>query len=95
MSTTRRLKRAQQRKMEAHFSFFSNLLMDFYEFLESTPKPNDEEVRARFINDENRWKAYCSKKQLSEEASLLFNKEVSQSWKNRYKQKPESELTTK
>ena len=95
MSTTRRLKRAQMLKVEAHFSVFSNILMGFYEFLESAPKPSNEEVRARFINDENRWKAYCSKKQLSKEASLLFNKEVSQSWENRYKQKPESESTTK
>lgn len=94
MSTTRRLRRAQLRKAEAHFNVLTDLLMGFYEFLESTPKPSDEEVRTRFINDEQRWKNYCSKKQLSKEASLMFNKEVSQSWKKRYTEQP-SELIKK
>lgn len=94
MSITRRFRRAQLRKAEAHFDVLTNLLMGFYEFLESTPKPSDDEVRIRFINDEQRWKNYCSKKQLSKDASLMFNQEVSQSWEKRYKEQP-SELIKK
>lgn len=94
MSIARRIRRAQVREAEANFKVLTDLLMDFYEFLESQPKPSDEEVRQRFINDEQRWKQYCTKKQLSKEASLLFNKEVSQSWEKRYKEQP-SESTKK
>lgn len=94
MNTTRRVRRAQLRQARKHFSVLTNLLMDFYQFLENQPKPSDEEVRLRFINDEQRWKQYCAKKQLNEEASLLFNKEVSQSWEKRYKEQP-SESTSK
>lgn len=94
MSVTRRIRRAQERQAQIHFNVLAGLLMGFYEFLESTPKPSDEEVRTRFIDDEQKWKQYCSNKQLSNEASLWFNYEVSQSWEKRYK-RPSSELTTK
>lgn len=93
MSKTRRIKRAQQRDAQKHFSVFGNILMGFYEFLEQTPKPTDEEVRQEFINREARWKRYYKSNHLTEEASLLFNKEVSISWEKRYKQ-PENEVTT-
>lgn len=92
MSIQRRLRRAQTRQAQANFDVLMELLMGFYEFLESTPKPTDEEVRMRFIKDEQRWKDYCSKKQLSKEASLLFNKEVSQSWEKRYKEQPSESI---
>lgn len=94
MSIKRRLRRAQAREAQKNFEFLSNLLMKFYEFLERDPKPSNEEVRTRFINDELCWKAYCSKRQLNKEASLLFNKEVSQSWEKRYKEQ-QSESTMK
>lgn len=94
MSKTRRIKRAQQRDAQKHFFVFGEILMGFYEFLEKTPKPTNEEVREEFINRETRWKKYCKSHQLTEEASLLFNKEVSISWEKRYKQQPENELTT-
>lgn len=94
MSVTRRLRRAQARTAQKHFDVLTDLLMDFYAFLEATPKPSDSEVRQRFINDEQRWKAYCSKKQLNDKASLMFNQEVSQSWEKRYKKQP-SVLTEK
>lgn len=92
MSIQRRLRRAQARRAQAHYDVLFDLLMGFYEFLESTPKPSDDEVRTRFISDEQRWKDYCSKKQLSNEASLLFNKEVSQSWEKRYKEQPSESI---
>lgn len=92
MSIARKFRRAQLRKADVHFNVLANLLMGFYEFLESSPKPSDEEVRTRFINDEQRWKNYCSKKQLSNEASLMFNIEVSQSWEKRYKEQPSESI---
>lgn len=92
MSISRRIRRAQLREAETHFSVLTDLLMDFYAFLESSPKPSDEEVRKRFINDEQSWKDYCSKKQLKKEASLMFNKEVSQSWEKRYKEQPSESI---
>ena len=91
MSVKRRLRRAQEREAQAHFDVLANLLMGFYEFLERTPKPSDEAVRMRFVIDERRWKNYCSQNHLNEEASLLFNKEVSISWEKRYKEQPKNE----
>lgn len=93
MSITRRIKRAQKRASVQHFNAFGSLIMGFYEFLEKSPKPSDEEVRNEFIKREQRWKQYCVTHKLTEEASLLFNKEVSISWEKRYKQQP-SESTT-
>lgn len=84
MSIARRNRRAQSRQSETHLSVLSELLMGFYEFLENKNQPSDEQVRAEFEARENRWKRYCSKNKLTEEASLLFNKEVAQSWKKRY-----------
>lgn len=94
MSITRRIKRAQERDSQKHFSVFGDILMGFYEFLEKKPKPTDEEVRTEFIEREERWKRYCKTHKLTEEASLLFNKEVAISWKERYAQH-QDELTTK
>ena len=93
MSITRRIKRAQGRDSIKHFNVFGSILMGFYEFLEKTPKPSDEEVRNEFIKREQRWKQYCKTHKLTEEASLLFNKEVSISWEKRYKKQP-TESTT-
>jgi hypothetical protein len=80
MSVARRNRREQAR----HFNVLGELLMGFYEFLEQENKPSDEQVRTEFIKREQCWKRYCTAKQLTEEASLLFNKEVAQSWENRY-----------
>jgi hypothetical protein len=84
MSIARRNRRAQAREAEKHFDVLAELLMGFYEFLERKGKPSDEQVRTEFTNREERWKRYCTSNQLTEETSLLFNKEVAQSWKNRY-----------
>ena len=88
MSITRRTKRAQERASQHHFNVFGTILMGFYEFLEKTPKPTDDEVRSEFIKREQHWRQYCKLHRLSEEASLLFNKEVSVSWEKRYKRQP-------
>lgn len=84
MSTARRSKRAQARLAQKHFNVLAGLLMGFYTFLEQKEKPSGEQVRTEFTTREERWKGYCKSRQLTEEASLLFNKEVAQSWENRY-----------
>ena len=93
MSITRRIKREQERISQEHFSVFGTILMGFYEFLEKTPKPTDEEVRNEFIQREQGWKRYCAIHKLTEEASLLFNKEVSISWEKRYKKQSDETAT--
>lgn len=76
--------RQQRRQARKHFSVLAELLAGFYEFLEQKEKPSDEQVRAEFSARDNSWKRYCSKHQLTQETSLLFNKEVGESWKSRY-----------
>jgi hypothetical protein len=87
MSQRRRLRREQERLSQKHFSVFGDILMGFYEFLESTPKPSDEAVRQEFIDRQNAWTKYCATHQLTETAKLMFNQEVGQSWRTRYTKK--------
>jgi hypothetical protein len=84
MSVARRRRRENSRQTQKHLHVLSELLMEFYEFLENKEKPTDEQLRTEFISRENRWKHYCSTNKLTEKASLLFNQEVAQSWNNRY-----------
>lgn len=84
MSATRRIKRQRQRAITKHLSVLGEMLGKFYTFLESKPQPSDEKVRSEFIRYENDWKQYCRHNQLTRQASLLFNQEVAQSWKDRY-----------
>jgi hypothetical protein len=88
MSIKRRNRRAGERQTHKHLSFLASLLMEFYEFLENRKKPDEGQVRQRFINDEKRWKRYCFSHQLTEKATLLFNEEVAKSWKERYARQP-------
>lgn len=90
MSISRRRRRAQGRESQKHFAIFSDILMGFYEFLESKPKPSGESIRSEFIRRESQWKRYCTAHRLTNEASMLFNKEVSQSWKERYTANPKN-----
>jgi hypothetical protein len=80
MSEERRTKR----KNEKHFNVLGELLSGFYEFLEKAPKPTNEEIRSEFTIRENKWKRYCFSNHLNRHATLLFNREVAQSWKDRY-----------
>lgn len=84
MSIARRKRRDQSRQTQVHLHVLGEILMGFYAFLEDKNQPSDEQVRAEFQIRENRWKRYCSTNKLTEEASLLFNQEVAQSWKKRY-----------
>ena len=89
MSIYRRNRRMNQKQVTKHLAKLSDLLGEFYTFLEQSPKPTDEEVRAKFVKLESRWKGYCKANELSDQASLMFNREVSEAWHNRYAPKKE------
>ena len=89
MSMARRNRRVRSRQAQKHFAVLGELLTGFYELLEKQEKPSDQEVRAEFVAREKSWKHYCSRHQLTESASLLFNSEVQQSWESRYSKQPE------
>lgn len=92
MSAARRMRREKERAVAKHTAVLGDMLRQFYTFLDRKPQPADEEVRAEFIRHEKNWKAYCLHNQLNRQASLLFNREVALSWKNRYaKQNPETQ----
>lgn len=95
MSKARNIRRLQERKAAKHFEYLGKLLMGFYKFLESKPKPENEAVREEFIKRDNLWKRYCKTNQLTDRATLLFNQEVAVSWENRYAKPMEETLTQK
>lgn len=95
MSKARNIRRLQERQAAKHFDYLGRLLMGFYGFLESTPKPSDESVREEFVKRENQWKRYCKTNQLTDRAALLFNQEVAVSWENRYAKPMDETLTQK
>lgn len=84
MSVSRRQRRLRQRESEKHIKRLGDLLGEFYTFLEQENKPFDDEVREKFITLEKSWKRYCRANELTDEASSLFNREVSASWVRRY-----------
>lgn len=91
MSLSRRQRRFQQRETERHIKKLGDFLGEFYTFLEQKNKPADSEVREKFITLERRWKGYCRANQLNDNASSMFNREVSLSWRNRYAAPRESQ----
>ena len=83
-SLARRMRRANKKSSERHLAVLGDFLGKFYTLLERTPKPSDDEVREAFVTYERRWKGYCKANKLTDEASSMFNREVSLSWQNRY-----------
>lgn len=93
MSEARDIRRLQERQAAKHFEYLGKLLMGFYCFLESTPKPEDEAVREEFVKRDNQWRRYCKANHLTDRAALLFNQEVAVSWENRYAKPMDETLT--
>lgn len=58
----------------------ANLLANFYEFLESSPRPADDDVREMFTSCNNKWNKYCEVNQLMN-WSQLFIVNVQEAWK--------------
>ncbi len=86
------MRRANERESMRNIKVLGDILGEFYTFLEKTPKPSDEEVRAEFIRQDERWHRYCKSHKLTQEASLAFNNEVAVSWRNRYAAKSKTDL---
>ena len=84
MSKARRSRLKQKQEHAKHLDMLVKTLKSFYEFLEMTPKPTDDDVRSEFIKSDNIWKTYCAQNHLNPRASLLFNQEVAKLWKIRY-----------
>lgn len=95
MSKARHIRRLQERQAAKHFEYLGKLLMGFYRFLESTPKPENEAVREEFVKRDNQWRRYCTNNHLTDRATLLFNQEVAVSWENRYAKPMDETLTQK
>lgn len=83
MSTTRRIKRSRKRQSDKHMAVFSSLLEQFYKFMEQTPQPTNEGVRQNYKDLDHSWKAYCFKNELTKEARILFEQEISAVWKRK------------
>lgn len=83
MSTTRRIKRTQKRQSDKHMAVFSSLVEQFYLFMEQNPQPSNEAVRKNFKDLNHRWKAYCYKNELTKEARILFEQEISIVWERK------------
>lgn len=77
--------RRQKREFSRHMNVLGELLGKFYEYLEQTQKPNDEEIRSMFLSYQKSWILYCQKKQLSEKMMQEFNHQVSEAWKHKQK----------
>lgn len=83
-SDARRLRKKQAKETVVAMYKLGTLLDEFFAFLDRQPKPADEEVRSEFIRQENRWKRYCSVHQLTDNATLMFNREVAVKWRTEY-----------
>ena len=75
--------RRKRRKLNLHMNVLGVLLSDFYQFLEKTPRPSDDEVRQTFTHCHKRWKKYCVTKGLSEMMMDEFKLQVSEAWKHK------------
>lgn len=68
-----------------------DLLTEFCSFLDQQPKPSNDDVRAKFIELQNRWRKYCAVRKLTDKATLMFNKEVATEWWTVYAIKKDKE----
>lgn len=81
MSQKRRLKRQAQRETSGMQQVLAGHLSEFYEFLETTPQPSNEEVRANLLEHKEEWFKYCDKNKLTDEQKDLFILNVEIFWK--------------
>lgn len=59
-------------------------LKEFYQLLDSKPKPSNQKVRAEFIRHESEWRLYCVTHRLGTRIADLFNANVSLAWEQKY-----------
>lgn len=67
-----------------HKKVLDGHLKDFFQLLDSKPKPTDERVRAEFIRHEAEWRLYSVTHGLGARIADLFNANVSLEWERKY-----------
>ncbi len=67
-----------------HKKTLNRHLKEFYQLLDSKPKPSNEKVRAEFIRHESEWRLYCAAHRLGARIADLFNANVSLAWEQKY-----------
>ena len=86
MSQARQQRRKNDKDKASHMMMLANLLGDFYEFLSKTPQPTTEEVRATFIESNEKWQRYCKFHKLMN-VEHMFSLNVREAW-NKHNSKP-------
>ena len=86
MSASRRIRRAQKKQTDKHMTVFSSLIEKFYKFMEQLLQPTDEAVQQNYKDLNHCWKAYCHKNELTKEAHILFEQEISAIWERKKKE---------
>lgn len=76
----------QKRQTDKHMAAFASLIELFYKFMEQVPQPTEEAVRRNYKDLNHRWKAYCYKNELTKEARILFEQEISAIWERKKKE---------
>lgn len=72
-----------QPAQDKYLTYLLTLYTTFIDFLERDPQPSNEDVRGLFVALDYKWRAYCADNKLSQQASLLFNREVAVEWNRR------------
>lgn len=67
-----------------HKKVLDRHLKDFFQLLDSKPKPTNERVRAEFIRHEAEWRLYSVTHGLGARIADLFNANVSLEWERKY-----------
>ena len=82
-------KSKQRRKEGENISKLRELIDEMMKFLETSPKPGDNEIRDKFISLDNDWKSYCAEHLFNPSAFILFKREFGKIWWKIYtKDKP-------
>ena len=67
-----------------HKKVLDKHLRDFFQLLDSKPKPSNEKVRVEFIRHEAEWRLYSATNGLGTRIADLFNANVSLEWERKY-----------
>lgn len=67
-----------------HKKVLNKHLKEFFQLLDSKPKPTNEKVRAEFIRHEAEWRLYSATHCLGTRIADLFNANVSLEWERKY-----------
>lgn len=80
-------KRREKRRIQRHTQALAIYLSDFYTFLGSKPKPDNDMVRQCFIEYDTLWRRFVKAKDLPEELNDEFKRQVSEVWNRKKEEK--------